>query len=211
MKMTKTILTASAKADYLCFLLINAEVKNTMDEHEDQKRLRANGLQNLGAEEYNRSEWKEHQTTAQKIRKRLNSLSFVLQGISASMSVSKEIEKIRDNQAKIYRELREAPKYIPMVGQRQLDFVSDLNMTNRLMAGIVLSVGVINQMEKAERKTLLDYAVQEMRNLRIRSSQTLALIRAAKMRERNRRNYLAHWANKDKKLIGDIIANAKKY
>ncbi len=47
----------------------------------------------------------------------------------------------------------------------QVQFVDDLQMVTRLIIGIVVSYGAMNQMEKSERKILLDYALGEVKTL----------------------------------------------
>jgi hypothetical protein len=79
------------------------------------------------------------------------------------------------------------------------------------MAGIVLSYGTINEMEKAERKILLDFAQSEIKTLRQQSYSTLQKIINVKRKIKLRNNLLQNWVNRDKKIIQDIINNANLY
>ena len=53
-------------------------------------------------------------------------------------------------------------------------------MVTRLITGIILSYGAINQMEKSERKILLDYALGEVKTLLGNSTHMLLKIRDIK-------------------------------
>jgi hypothetical protein len=78
--------------------------------------------------------------------------------------MSREITKITNNQTAIINEINTAPYSIIAVLPSQVQFVDDLQMVTRLITGII-SYGAINQMEKSERKILLDYALGEVKTL----------------------------------------------
>lgn len=203
------IANSSYSKDYICYYLINSEIQNSMQENEKQKDMRTRQLGNLTSETVNESKWTEFKTTSAKIRGRLNGVSLAIQAIPSSASIAREINKIYEIQSNIYQELEDAPMWIPTALQGQYEFIDMLQMNIRLMAGIILSYGTINQMEKAERKTLLDFAAGEMKNLRILSHQTLSQIRIAKRKLRQRQGMFANWINRDKQLVNDIINNAQ--
>ena len=84
-------------------------------------------------------------------------------------------------------------------------------MTTQFIIGIIASYGTINQMEKAERKILLDFAKGEFQQLRIESGDMLRKIRNAKRKVNLKRTTLKGWVERDKKIIKDIIKNAEMY
>ena len=199
----------STYADYICYYLINSEIKNSLQEHEKQKDMRNRQLGNLSSETVNKGKWTQFKTTTEKIKSRLNGVSLAIQAIPTSASIVREINKIYSIQDAIYTELDDAPIWIPMALQGQYEFVDMLQMNIRLMAGIVLSYGTINQMEKSQRKILLDFAANEMKSLRVLSWQTLTKIRIAKRKLKLRQGMLASWINRDKQLVNDILRNAR--
>lgn len=199
----------SSYASYICYYMINSEIKNTLQEHEKQKEMRSKQLGNLSSETVNRSRWRQFKTTTEKIKSRLNGVSLAIQAIPTSANIAREINKIYSIQDKIYTELEDAPIWIPTALEGQYEFVDMLQMNIRLMAGIVLSYGTINQMEKSERKILLDFAANEMKSLRVLSWQTLTKIRIAKRKLKVRQGMLSSWISRDKQLVNDILRNAK--
>lgn len=201
--------THSSYANYICYYLINTEIQNSLQEHEKQKSMRNRQLGNLSSENANRGTWTQFQATTEKIKSRLNGVSLAIQAIPTSASIVREINKIYSIQDDIYTELEDAPIWIPTALQGQYEFTEMLQMNIRLMTGIVLSYGTINQMEKSERKILLDYAANEMKSLRILSWQTLTKIRIAKRKLKVRQGMLASWINRDKQLVNEILRNAR--
>lgn len=197
------------KADYICFYLINSEIKRSMNEHETQKEMREKQLMNLSTETVNKEKWSHFKETKDKIQGRLNSVSLAIQAIPTSQTIVREINKIYEVQEAIYNELADAPLWIPIALQGQYEFVDKLQMNVRLIAGIVLSYGTINQMEKAHRKQLLDFAADEMKGLRLQSWYTLRTIRIAKREFARKKQALESWVNRDKEMVENIIKNAK--
>lgn len=197
--------------DYICYYLISTEIRATVDEHGRQEDLQEEQLLNMGAEKMNEGQWSEYRDLTEKIRSRLHKLSFAVQAIPASVNIVREIDKIYDIQSKIQQELSDAPQWIPLTINGQISFVNELQMNIRLMAGIILNYGTINQMEKAERKELLDFTVKEIKTMRVTAWTTLSAIKIAKRKEKQRKAAFAGWVNKDKKLIKDILKNASAY
>lgn len=197
--------------NYICYYLINSEIQKTMEENEKQKEMRNKQLTNLGLESTNKEQWTKYKEINEKIRSRLNNLSFAIQAIPTSVNIVREIDKIYEIQSKIYNELSDAPIWIPLALGRQYEFINQLQMDIRLMAGIVLSYGTINGMEKAERKILLDYAQNEIKTLRQQSYATLQKILNVKRKMKLRNNLIKNWINKDKQIIQNIINNANLY
>ena len=209
MKRMKTIIVVTllvftanlAQADYICFYLINSEIKRSMEEHENQKKMRERQLVNLSAETVNKEKWTKFKETKEKVQGRLNSVSLAIQAIPTSQTIVREINKIYEVQEAIINELADAPIWIPIALDGQYQFLDQLQMNIRLIAGIVLSYGTINQMEKVHRKELLDFAADEMRGLRLQAWQTLRTIRHAKWDLARKKAILEHWVNRDIEMV----------
>lgn len=204
-------ISLKAQGNYICYYLINSEIQKTMEENEKQKEMRNKQLTNLGLESANKEQWTKYKEVTEKIRNRLNNLSFAIQAIPTSVNFVREIDKIYEIQSKIYNELSDAPIWIPLALGGQYEFIDQLQMDIRLMVGIVLSYGTINGMEKAERKILLDYAQNEIKTLRQQSYSTLQKILNVKRKMKLRNNLFQNWINKDKQIIQSIINNANLY
>lgn len=197
--------------NYICYYLINSEIKASMEENTEQKKMKEKQLGNLAFENTNKEKWYDYKSKMVKIQKRLNSTSLALQALPSAYKITQEIKQIYSLQEKIIDELEESPSDIISVFTGQIEFIDKTQMTLRLMAGIIISYGTINQMERAERKILLDFVTQEFKNIRMQSWSTLSTIRMIKTKRKQNMFMLNNWLNKDKLLIKEILTNANAY
>lgn len=197
--------------DHICYYMLNSEIKTTLEESGRQKKMEEKQLTNLAGEKANKSQWFHYKAQMANIQKRLNSTSLALQALPSVYKISQEIQQIYTLQDKILFELEQKPSDIKLIFKDQITFGKDVQMTIQLMAGIILSYGTINQMERAERKILLDFVADEFKRIRIHSWTTLTTLRMAKSKQKLQQNFLKNWVQKDKTLIKDIIQNANAY
>lgn len=192
-------------------IMMNQEIKHTLEENQRQKAMKKAENQNLVMETANKKQWVKLKKTVKKIQDRLSIVDFALQSIPTGVVMQRYFKKIKRNEQQILNEIRTLPPNLMEVLHRQTRFVKDLEMTGRLLIGIVASYGIINQMEKAERKIVLDYALKEVEKLHRDSSYTLFLIREAKLKITLQNAKLKYLINRDKRLVKGIINQIKKY
>lgn len=190
--------------------MISQEIKSSMAENERQKQLNQVQNTNTGIETANNKQWNKYKETSQKIQDRLRVVDFALQAIPTGYVMVQKSKEIKDYQSKIFREIRTAPQSLKDVLPKQLTFVKDLEMVTSFIGGLVLSYGVINQMERAERKILLDFALEEVERLSTESFSTLMVIRYAKEKAQRKKALLDFYMNRDKEIVEDILKNIKK-
>ncbi len=193
------------------FFMMNQEIKSTVEENQRQKKMKSNENKNLSLETGNNEIWKSIKTSVTKIQDRLSIVDFALQGIPAGVVMLRKSKSIKRNQQQIFDEVQSLPADITPVLMRQITFVEDFKMVSQYIFGLVVSYGVINQMERAERKILLDYALEEVNRLEMNSFYTLSLIREAKMRIAMKQAEIDFYVNRDKSLVKDIINNVKSF
>lgn len=197
--------TPAWQKENVSFPMMNQEIRHTMEENDRQKDMKNKQLTNLGLERTNRNEWIKFQETTKKIQDRLRFVDFALQAIPTGYVITIETQRIADLQSKILYEIQTAPYSIVYALPNQVVFVDDMQMVVRLMIGIVASYGAINQMEKAERKILLDYALGEVKKLRKDASFMLMKIRQIKRKVAFRKFLLKNYINKDINIVKDIM------
>ena len=193
------------------FPMMNIEINATMKEHDRQKEMRKNQALNAGIETTNRSEWNSFKDKVTKIQDRLRVVSFALQAIPTGVAMSREVKKITQNQASIIDELSTAPYSIITVLPSGVQYVDDLQMVTRLITGIILSYGAINQMEKSERKILLDYALGEVKALSRNSTHMLLKIRDIKAKVLRNKRAFQYYVNRDRQVVENIMKNIKSF
>ena len=188
------------------FPMMNQEIRNTMEENERQKSMKNWQNQNLATEVVNKTQWEKFKETTTKIQDRLRIVDFAMQAIPTGYAIFLESQKIADIQSKIIDEIQTAPYSLVVVLPSQIKFVEDMQMIVQLLTGIVISYGAINQMEKAERKILLEYALGEVTNLRRDSLFMLMKVRDIKRKVEWTKFVVLNYINKDKQIVNQILS-----
>ncbi|MDP2455229.1 MULTISPECIES: hypothetical protein [unclassified Kaistella] len=189
------------------FPMMNQEIRHTMEENDRQKTMKNRQDINLAAEVVNKKEWEKFKETTTKIQERLRLVDFAMQAIPTGYAIFLESQKIQDIQEKIITEIQTAPYSLVVVLPAEIRFIDDMQMVVRLLSGIVISYGAINQMEKAERKILLEYALAEVTNLRRDALFMLMKVRDIKRKVEWTRFVILNYINKDKQIVEQIISH----
>ena len=203
--------TPAWQQENVSFPMMNLEINATMKEHDRQKEMRQKQTLNATVETANQSQWKNFKDKVTKIQDRLRIVSFAIQAIPTGIAMSREITKITNNQTAIIQEINTAPYSIIAVLPSQVQFVDDLQMATRLITGIILSYGAINQMEKSERKVLLNYALGEVKTLSRNSTHMLLKIRDIKAKVLRNKRAFQYYVNRDRQVVQDIMNNIKSF
>ena len=191
--------------------MMDIEINATMKEHDRQKEMRQKQTLNATVETANRTQWNDFKDKVTKIQDRLRIVSFAIQAVPTGIAMSREITKITNNQAAIINEINTAPYSIIAILPSQVQFVDDLQMVTRLITGIILSYGAINQMEKSERKVLLDYALGEVKILNRNSTHMLLKIRDIKAKVLRNKRAFQYYVNRDRQVVENMMNNIKSF
>ncbi len=148
--------TPAWQKENVSFPMMNIEINATMKEHNRQIAMRQKQTANATIETANRTQWNNFKDKVTKVQDRLRIVSFAIQAIPTGIAMSREVNKITQNQTDIINEINTAPYSLVVALPLQIQFVDDLQMVVRLLTGIVISYGAINQMEKSERKISSD-------------------------------------------------------
>lgn len=203
--------TPTWEQEYVSFPMMNIEINSTMKEHDRQKEMRKNQLANATVETANRTQWNGFKDKVTKIQDRLRIVSFAIQAVPTGIAMNMEIIKIIQNQTAIVNEIETAPLSIIAVLPSQVQFVDDLQMVTRLIIGIVASYGAMNQMEKSERKILLDYALGEVKTLSRNSTHMLLKIRDIKAKVLRNKRAFQYYVNRDRQVVENIMNQIKSF
>lgn len=203
--------TPAWQQENVSFPMMDLEINAAMKEHDRQKEMRQKQTMNATVEMVNQSQWKDFKEKITKVQDRLRIVSFAVQTIPTGIAMSREITKITNNQTAIINEISTEPYSIVTVLPSQVHFVDDLQMVTRLITGIILSYGAINQMEKSERKILLDYALGEVKAISRNSTHMLLKIRDIKAKVLRNKRAFQYYVNRDKQVVESIMNNIKSF
>ncbi len=201
-------LEANAKS-WICYNLIHTQVDNTLDENKIQKKVRNNqGL--LGVQhEINKERMGAFQKQFSKIRQRLNTVGLLIDAGFMALEVYPVLQNIEDTQADIFDIVTDSPKLLTIAVESEAEVVNKALSVVRFIAGIILSVGDINQMKPGDRKMLLEHAVNELKVIDSQSYVLLSTLRRVKREEKWKNASFASWVNKDQDIIREIINDTK--
>ena len=213
-----TILTSSGGSatppwakENVSFPMMNQEIRHSMQENGRQKEMKKVQTTNTITENQNKNQWSKLKETSNKIQDRLRIVSFAMQAIPTGVVITREAERIKETQQRIINEINTAPYSLVVALPLQIQFVDDLQMVVRLLTGIVISYGAINQMEKSERKILLDYALAEVKTLSRNSTHMLLKIRDIKAKVLRNKRAFQYYINRDKQVVESIMNNIKSF
>ncbi|WP_144281054.1 hypothetical protein [Chryseobacterium echinoideorum] len=203
--------TPAWEKENVSFPMMDLEINAAVKEHDRQKEMRQKQTVNASVETVNQSQWKDFKDKIAKVQDRLRIVSFAIQAVPTGIAMSREITKIADNQTAIINEISTAPYSIITVLPSQVQFVDDFQMVTRLITGIILSYGAVNQMEKSERKILLDYALGEVKAISRNSTHMLLKIRDIKAKVLRNKRAFQYYVNRDKQVVESIMNNIKSF
>ena len=190
--------------------MMNQEIRHSMQENERQQEMRQWQITNVTTEVENRKQWTKLKETSTKIQDRLRIISFAMQAIPAGIAISRDATRIKQTQERIIEEIRTAPYSLVVALPMQVQFVDDMQMVIRLLTGIVVSYGAINQMEKQREKY---YWIMHWGSGKFRP---LVYIYAHESKGYQRKvqwqNILfKYYANRDKQIVKDIMTGIKTF
>ena len=203
--------TPAWQKENVSFPMMNIQINAALKEHDRQKEMRQKQTLNATVETANQTQWKDFKDKVTKVQDRLRIVSFAIQAIPTGIAMSREITKITNNQTAIINEINTAPYSIIAVLPSQVQFVDDLQMVTRLITGIILSYGAMNQMEKSERKILLDYALGEVKTLSRNSTYMLFKIKDIKAKVLRNKRAFQYYVNRDRQVVENIMNNIKNF
>lgn len=199
------------KKENVSFPMMNQEIRHSMQENDRQKTMFNKQSVNNSLETVNKNQWWKFKETQKTIQNRLRFVDFALQAIPTGYAITIEAQKIAKIQNDIYALIATAPYAVATILPGQLMFVYDMQMIVRFIIGIVASYGAMNQMEKAERKILLDFALDEVKLLRKDALAMFMRVRQLLEKIRFNKFMILNWVYKDQKIVKDIMGNFRNF
>ena len=191
------------------------------DEHRNQchdERTRptnsneAKQTANATIETANRTQWNNFKDKVTKVQDRLRDCVICYSGNSYRNSMSREVNKITQNQTDIINEINTAPYSIIAVLPSQVQFVDDLlQMVTRLIMGIVISYGAINQMEKIRTQNFIGLRIGRSQNIKQKLYAYALKIRDIKAKVLRNKRAFQYYVNRDKQVVESIMKNIKSF
>lgn len=194
---------------WICYQLIHTEVDNTLKEYQRQKKIRANQGLVGSQEEINKEKTGFFQEQYEKTRSRLNGLGLLIEAGFVSLEAYPVLQDILKTQRDILDLVSGSPALAPVAYESEAEITGKAWSVVRFITGIVLSYSDINQMKPADRRMLLDHAMNELRMINRNSYLLLLTLRREKHRQSGGNAQFTSWINQDREIIQDILNRAK--
>lgn len=193
------------------------QISYTLDEYKRQEKLKEQQTISTAEEAVNEGFWDKYKKVYKRVQERLSAIDFALQAIPTGIIIYKEIEEIKIIESRIWQELYFRKRGASIRDIRLLrkifndysSFGKEIEMIVRYLTGLVISYGAINQMEKAERQTLLRFGLDEVKRVKQKSLSILEFIILAKHANKRKRDYFNYIVKKDKQIVETVIKNIK--
>lgn len=201
--------SAPWEEENVSFPLLNMEIRHQMEENERQKSMLSSSAVSLGGEKTLSHEWTRLLGTENKINQRLSSLQFISRSIPTLYAAGLKLDKVIENERKLFELLKESPEAIAFSLSLQIVFLHEMEDVLGLFAGLMLSKGTLLEMEPHERKMLLDHALLEMERIEQMSYYYLYKLRSSLALLRWKKDGLKYYLGRDKIIVQQLMRTVK--
>ena len=144
------------------------------------------------------------------LQNRYSLLGTAINAAQIGMEAYPMFNSIINSQSQLLGLAQSNPAIVPLVLQTEIEFVEKSELLIAYMAGLILSIGDVNQMKSSDRKLLFDYVLSELSHIQDLSNNLVRTARYSSfLSTLNALNPFRDFIYQDKKLVEDIITNAK--
>jgi len=144
------------------------------------------------------------------LQNRYSLLGTAINAAQIGMEAYPMFNSIINSQSQLLGLAQSNPAIVPLVFQTEIEFVEKSELLIAYMAGLILSIGDVNQMKSSDRKLLFDYVLSELSHIQDLSNNLVRTARYSSfLSTLNALNPFRDFIYQDKKLVEDIITNAK--
>lgn len=191
------------------FPMLNQQIRSQLEEHERQSSLLETQNQSVALEHSNSQQWKEYQQTSSLVLNRLSAAENWMQTGAYAMAIVERGKRIESLEENLLSELKQAPYLIPEALKEKVQWTKDFESLLRYLVGLSMTLGEINQMERADRKILFDFALEELSQLESKSRYLLFTLRESRQKVEIQKSQLRYYVQRDKSLVQSILNQLK--
>lgn len=144
------------------------------------------------------------------LQNRYSTLGTAISAANIGIEAEPMVSRIASSQSQLYQLAQRNPAIIPLAYQTEIDFVEQSEMLIRYLAGLVLSIGDVNQMKSSDRKLLFDYVISELSHIQDMSNRLVSSVAFGNMAGLiHHLNPFDAFVSQDVNISKEIIQNAK--
>jgi hypothetical protein len=190
--------------------LLDQLITESQSEHDRQTKARTNQATVTANEAVNKSQMSTLKTTYRNIQSRFHTLGLVIDAGEIALEAAPLVNEIINQQRLIIAQCQRNPALILLAINSETDLAKQATLLTEYCAGLILSIGDINQMKASDRKVLFSYVITELRRIDGASRGLLtAIINFNNQLHAKSGNPFSGFINQDKNLVDDIMRNAK--
>ena len=144
------------------------------------------------------------------LQNRYSTLGTAISAANVGIEAEPMVNSIIRSQSQLYQLAQNNPAIIALAYQTEIDFADHSQMLIRYLAGLLLSIGDVNQMKSSDRKLLFDYVVTELSNIEDMSNRLVRNVQFGTLASLiHHLNPFDSFVYQDQHMISDILTNAK--
>src|ERR1700744_1619565 len=140
-------------------------VDYSKSEHQLQTNARNNQATVTANEAANRTLLEKLKNVYRILQNRYSLLGTAISAADIGLEAEPMVRSIVNSQSQLYSLAQQNPAIIPLALQTEIDFAEKSELLLDYMAGLILSIGDVNQMKSSDRKLLFDYVISELSNI----------------------------------------------
>ncbi|MGZ3943304.1 MAG: hypothetical protein ACXVJB_00105 [Mucilaginibacter sp.] len=185
-------------------------IDESKDEHTQQVKAKNQQAVNTANEAANETLLTKLKNMYRTLQQRYNTLGTLITIADVGLQAEPMVKQIVSYQGLIVQQVEKNPAVAVLGAQTEIEFVEKAEALSGYVAGLVLSIGDVNQMKASDRKLLFDYVIQQLSKIQELSGNMLILLQYNNLASVIKAlNPFQSWINADVGMAKNIISNAK--
>jgi len=139
-----------------------------------------------------------------------STLGTAITAANVGIEAEPMVNSIISSQAQLFQLAQKNPAIIALAYQTEIDFADHSQMLIRYLAGLIISIGDVNQMKSSDRKLLFDYVISELSKIEDMSNRLVRNVQFGTFASLlHHLNPFDDFVYEDQHLVKDILTNAK--
>ena len=203
-------LTAYGQQSTIDVVGMHQLITESQDEHKLQVDAKNQQAVNTANEQANLPLLGKLKNTYRTLQQRYNTLGTMISAADIGIEALPMVKQIVSYQGLIVAQVEKNPAVAILGYQTEIEFVEKAEALSGYVAGLVLSIGDVNQMKASDRKLLFDYVIQQLSRIQELSGNMLNLLQYSNLASVIKAlNPFQTWINADVGMANNIIQNAK--
>lgn len=203
-------LNASAQHQTIDVVGMHQLIDESKDEHTAQVKARNQQAVNTANEQANETMLVKLKNMYRTLQRRYNTLGTLITVADVGLQAEPMVKQIVAYQGLIVQQVEKNPAVAVLGAQTEIEFVEKAEALSDYVAGLVLSIGDVNQMKASDRKLLFDEVIRQLSVIQELSGNMLTLMQYNNLASVIKAlDPFQAWVDTDVDMAKNIIANAK--